>query len=105
MPCPVPSLQVDAGSEFMAEFETACRQANLPLYLLPPRRLQYNGWVERAHATTRCEFWNFYPGELKGTDINRALQQHLHSYHHRRPHRSLSLLTPHDFLANLPSAT
>ena len=104
MPFPVTSLQVDGGSEFMAEFETACQNLDLPLHVLPPRRPQYNGCVERAHQTTRSEFWTFYDGELRVADINRALQEHLHYYHRRRPHRSLGLLTPHDFLANLSSA-
>ena len=73
--------------------------------MLPPPRPQDNGCLERAHATTRCEFWNFHYGELKVPDINQALQEHLHCYHHRRPHRSLGLLTSHAFLANLSSAT
>ena len=103
MPFPVTSLQVDGGSEFRAQFETACQNLDLPLYVLPPRRPQYNGCVERAHSTTRCEFWNFYYGELKVADINQALQEHLHFYHHRRPHRSLGLLTPQAFLATLGS--
>ena len=104
MPFPITSLQVDGGSEFRAQFETACHKLDLPLYVLPPRRPQYNGCVERAHSTTRCEFWTFYDGELRVADINRALQQQLHFYHHRRPHRSLGLLTPQAFLATLSSA-
>ena len=31
MPFPVTSIQVDGGSEFMAEFETACQNLDLPL--------------------------------------------------------------------------
>ena len=96
MTFPVTSIQVAGGSEFMAEFETACQNLGLPLYVLPPRRPQYNGCVQRAHSTTRCEFWTFYLGELRVADINRALQQHLHFYHHRRPHRSLGFPRPLD---------
>lgn len=35
-PFEVRALQVDGGSEFKAEFEAACQQRNLPLYVLPP---------------------------------------------------------------------
>lgn len=37
MPFPVAALQVDGGSEFAAEFELACQQRGLPLFVLPPR--------------------------------------------------------------------
>ena len=39
MPFPVTSLQVDGGSEFMAEFETACQNLDLPLQSPPVQRL------------------------------------------------------------------
>ncbi len=91
MPFPVTSIQVDGGSEFRADFETACQQANLPLYVLPPRRPQYNGCVERAHATSHCEFWSLYTGQLTLAAINQALKEHSLFYHHLRPHRSLDL--------------
>src|SRR5258708_10604493 len=35
-PFPVKALQVDGGSEFAAEFELACQQKQLPLFILPP---------------------------------------------------------------------
>ena len=38
MPDPVKAIQIDGGSEFMAEFEQACAESNLPLYVLPPDR-------------------------------------------------------------------
>jgi putative transposase len=31
-------IQVDGGSEFMAEFETACEDLAIPLNVLPPSR-------------------------------------------------------------------
>src|SRR5260221_7360484 len=35
LPFPVRALQVDGGSEFAAEFEEACQQKELPLFVLP----------------------------------------------------------------------
>ena len=37
MPFPVRALSVDGGSEFMAEFETACQARAIRLFVLPPR--------------------------------------------------------------------
>lgn len=37
MPFPIRALQVDGGSEFAAEFEQACQQRGLHLFVLPPR--------------------------------------------------------------------
>jgi hypothetical protein len=35
LPFPVNALQADGGSEFAAEFEQACQQKQLPLFVLP----------------------------------------------------------------------
>jgi hypothetical protein len=48
MPFKVLSIQVGGGSEFMRHFETECAKLNIPLYVLPPKRSQYNGGVERG---------------------------------------------------------
>ena len=37
MPFPIRALQVDGGSEFAAQFEQACQQRGLHLFVLPPR--------------------------------------------------------------------
>jgi hypothetical protein len=37
MPFKVEGIQVDGGSEFMAEFEAECQRRKLQLYVLPPR--------------------------------------------------------------------
>ena len=38
LPFPVKAIQVDGGSEFMADFETACQNKQIDLYVLPPDR-------------------------------------------------------------------
>jgi putative transposase len=57
MPFPVKAIQVDGGSEFMAEFEAACQAKGVALYVLPPRRPQMNGAVERCNGAWRYEFY------------------------------------------------
>jgi transposase InsO family protein len=46
-PFPVRGIQVDGGSQFLAAFERACRDKGLELCILPPKRPDLNGCVER----------------------------------------------------------
>ncbi len=69
-PFDIESVQVDGGSEFMAEFETACQRRGIALFVLPPRSPKYNGCVERANAAGRYEFHQFYAGELSVGALN-----------------------------------
>ena len=65
-PFPIRSLQVDGGSEFRDEFEQACQEAGIPLYVLPPKKPEYNGCVERANGTSLYEFYPYRRGSLDG---------------------------------------
>ena len=86
MPFPIRSIQVDGGSEFMAEFEQACQDLNLPLFVLPPKKPEYNGCVERANGASRYEFYPFYRGPLTLNAIHRELTQYQSYYNSYRPH-------------------
>ncbi len=98
LPFPLHSVQVDGGSEFMAEFESACQPLDIPPFVLPPRRPQFNGCVERANDSARVEFWNLYTGELTVAAAGAALADYQHFYNYIRPHRSLDLRTPMESL-------
>jgi len=41
----------------MAQFETACQEFGVHLFLLPPRSPKLNGHVQRAQRTHREEFY------------------------------------------------
>ncbi|MBC7217666.1 MAG: hypothetical protein H5U36_05860, partial [Candidatus Caldatribacterium sp.] len=43
-PFPVRGIQVDGGSEFYGEFEEACREYGIELFVLPPRSPTSVGW-------------------------------------------------------------
>lgn len=101
MPVPVQAIQVDGGSEFMAEFELACRQKNIALYILPPRSPKLNGRVERLNGTVRREFWECYDGDLDLPSLQQALRDWETQYNAHRPHQALKYLTPNAFLASL----
>ena len=52
-PFPIRSLQVNGGSEFRDEFEQACQDLGIPLYVLPPKKPEYNGCVGPANGDLR----------------------------------------------------
>jgi len=100
MPFPVKAIQVDGGSEFMAEFEAACQAKGVALYVLPPRSPQMNGAVERCNGAWRYEFYETYdlPGGVE--QLNPILDSFQHLYNHHRPHGALAGKTPAQYLAS-----
>ncbi len=103
-PFPVRAIQVDGGSEFHADFEQACAEKELPLFVLPPRSPKLNGHVERAQRTHSEEFHDLYLGDLDLKSVNQALQEWERTYNTVRPHQSLDMLTPAEYLReNYPS--
>jgi transposase InsO family protein len=103
MPFPIRALQVDGGSEFAAEFETACQQRGLHLFVLPPRSPKLNGAVERANRTHTEEFYQVTLCSLEMKKLNRELRQWEKIYNTVRPHQSLGYLTPQQFLLRASS--
>jgi putative transposase len=104
MPFPVKAIQVDGGSEFMAEFEAACQAKGIALYVLPPRSPQMNGAVERCNGAWRYEFYETYdlPGSVNA--LNPILESYQHLYNQHRPHGALAGKTPAQYLANRSAA-
>jgi putative transposase len=100
-PFAITAIQVDGGSEFMAEFETACAEREIALFVLPPRSPKLNGHVERANRTHRCEFWELYDGDLELRPLQEALRAWEAAYNHDRPHQALGYQTPAEHLAAL----
>ena len=101
LPFPLRAIQVDGGSEFMAEFEAACQERAIALFVLPPRSPKLNGHVERANRTHRTEFWELYDGNLDLPPLREALRAWEDQYNHHRPHQALDYRTPAEFLAAL----
>lgn len=99
MPFPIKAIQVDGGSEFMAEFEDACQQKGILLFELPPRSPKLNGRVERANRTYREEFYNSSDATPTVAGLATHLRLWEHTYNHVRPHQALGMLTPAEFLS------
>lgn len=98
-PFPIVSIQVDGGSEFMAEFERACQDLSIPLIVLPPSRPKYNGGVERGNRTFKEEFY-FQPSLTADSlgAIRYNLKAAVHKYNAFRPHAALMGDTPFQYL-------
>lgn len=99
-PFVVRAIQVDGGSEFMAEFEEACAELGISLFVLPPRSPKLNGGVERAHRTHREEFYECCWAEPTVTGYRPALDAWMTEYNTVRPHQALDYQTPAAWLAN-----
>jgi transposase InsO family protein len=96
-PFSVRSIQVDGGSEFMAFFEDACKNAQIPLFVLPPRSPELNGNVERSNGTAKYEFYAQYTSLPTLEVIRQKLQKFSSFYNVERPHQGIGLLTPSQF--------
>lgn len=104
MPFKVVSIQVDGGSEFMRHFEAECQKLDIPLYVLPPKRPQYNGGVERGNRTFREEF---YAREIMAESIGAfkcELNKAVRKYNTYRPHFNLKGLTPMEYTNQILAA-
>jgi putative transposase len=99
VPFKILSIQVDGGSEFMADFETACAELNIPLLVLPPRKPQYNGGVERGNRTFQEEFYA-NPNLLADSigHMRHELSKAVNIYNTFRPHFNLKGLTPMQYI-------
>lgn len=99
MPDPVRAVQIDGGSEFMADFEQACADAKIPLYVLPPRSPKLNGAVERCNGAWRYEFYACSDLPLDIDKIAKRVDAFQHLYNNHRPHGALAGLTPAKYLS------
>lgn len=96
LPFPVISIQVDGGSEFMGDFESLCAKKGIKLFVLPPKRPELNGGVERANGIFRYEFYAQHNGSESLFALQNALQKFVVFYNMVRPHHGVGLLTPYE---------
>ena len=100
-PFKILSIQVDGGSEFMAEFEQTCKELGIPLIVLPPSKPAYNGGVERGNRIFREEFYARQDilADSVGAfrpELNKAVLK----YNTYRPHSALKGMTPMQYIQN-----
>ncbi|NCU33092.1 MAG: transposase, partial [Candidatus Moranbacteria bacterium] len=93
-PFKIKSIQVDGGSEFMGDFEYACKIKKIDLFVLPPRSPKLNGAVERGNGTVKYEFYYQYDGPPKLEILRYRLKEFNIFYNKVRPHQALHYSTP-----------
>jgi len=98
MPFPVKAIQVDGGSEFQGEFEQACAERGIRLFVLPPHSPKLNGHVERAQRTHKEEFYAYYEGTFDLPSLKQSIRRWEKVYNTIRPHHSLGRRTPARYL-------
>lgn len=104
LPFPITAIQIDGGSEFMAEFEAACQRKGIALHVLPPRSPELNGRVERMQGTWRYEFYAVYDPPHQIDRLNPLIDAFAHRYNTYRPHDALGQITPQAYLESLQAA-
>jgi transposase InsO family protein len=82
----------------MVQFEHDCVEKGIQLFVLPPRSPKLNGHVERAQRSHAEDFYDYYMGDLDLKSINEALREWETFYNTVRPHHSLNLKTPAEYL-------
>ena len=97
-PFAVRAIQVDGGSEFKAEFEAACEEKGLLLFVLPPRSPKLNGRVERAQRTHKQEFYQLVDPPDSLPQLRSQLLKQEQRYNTYRPHQALGYKTPQEWL-------
>jgi transposase InsO family protein len=102
-PFKVTGIQVDGGSEFKAVFEQACAAKGLTLFVLPPKRPQLNGAVERAQGSWRYEFYACFDLPHRIDKLQPLVDAFAHRFNHHRPHQALGDLTPAAYLKSIRS--
>jgi len=81
----------------MDEFEKACQELGIKLFVLPPRKPQYNGVVERSNRIFREEL--YANPKLTANSIGELcyeLAKYTKKYNNYRPHNALENKTPNE---------
>jgi putative transposase len=103
-PFKIEGIQVDGGSEFRADFETACQDKGLDLFVLPPKRPQLNGAVERNQGSWRYEFYACHDLPSRIDKLQPLVDAFAYRFNHYRPHDALDGQTPAEYLKTISAA-
>lgn len=97
-PFTIHALQTDNGSEFLGAFQKLCEQKKLPQFFIHPRQAQENSYVERSHGTDEREFYQRGNVCQSLAGMRKQIKSWEHIYNEIRPHESLNMLTPKEYL-------
>ncbi len=93
------NLHHDNGSEFMSNFETACKELSIPQYYSRAYMPRDNAVIERFNRTIQEEFVDLADVGLEEiTVFNEYLTDWLIEYNSIRPHQALDYKTPLEYI-------
>ena len=98
-PFPLEFILTDNGSEFMKSFDAEVRRLHKIHWHTYPKTPKMNAHAERFNRTIQEEYIDFHEGELLDPSFfNRGLVKHLLWHNTVRPHWSLGLQSPFEFI-------
>jgi transposase InsO family protein len=105
-PFPVTEIQTDNGSEFAALFEDACKRLGIVHFHTYPRCPKMNACIERFNRTLSEDFISYHRADLRDDLVrfNDLLVDWLLWYNTERPHQSLGMLSPLQYIVRNLSA-
>lgn len=100
-PFKIQHIQTDNGSEFAKHFADQIRKEQITHYHTYPRTPKMNAHCERFNRTIQEEYIDYHAGELLNLEkFNTNLMNYLVWYNTQRPHWSLNLKSPIQFILN-----
>ncbi len=100
-PHTIKAIQTDNGSEFHKYFREHLKQQNIIHYWNYPGQPYKNGHIEKYNQTLQNEYINSHTLAMQEPDkFNHSLMNYLIWYNTKRPHWSLDLKSPVQFLIN-----
>lgn len=94
-------LQTDNGSEFKGIFRKHAKRYCQKLRQITPYQKEENGFIESFNRTLRRECVGWCKYQVKDKDnLQTRINKWLDEYHMERPHLSLHLQTPREFVSS-----
>jgi transposase InsO family protein len=105
-PFPITEVQSDNGSEFALLFREACEKLGIVQYHTYPRSPKMNACIERFNRTLSEDFIVWHRALLRDDlcAFNEALVDWLLWYNTERPHESLGMRSPLEYIVRTLSA-
>ena len=94
-------VQTDNGSEFLGEFQIHLEKRGIKQEFIYPRSPKVNGYVERFNRTFKEEFLYKYELDIQEKAFTQKLTKYLVWYNTRRPHQSLNIKPPIEYMQYL----
>jgi transposase InsO family protein len=94
----IENIHIDNGSEFKKEFIKAAKALGITLYHSRPYQPKDKPLIERFNGILKQEFVNLGNFTLDVEEFNRNLLEWMIFYNYKRPHHSLGLKRPADYV-------